>query len=106
MGMTYEEAKCKAMKLMAPAIEAYGECVIMDKHSLETDFGWVLVAQTKAFVEGDDGKQLVGHGLIIVDRDYDIAFFTGSRLSMKEYLDIYEKHRGDINAFQKAVAII
>ncbi len=70
------------------------DIIIMDDRTIERDFGWVFIYNTKRFVEtGDHNYTLIGNAPIIVDRIDGSLHPTGTGRPIEEYIREYEKKR-------------
>ncbi len=69
--------------------------VILDKETIERDFGWVFFYQSQEFLDsGDERDQLAGNAPIIVDRRDGSTHTTGTAEPVETYIAAYEKSRG------------
>ena len=69
--------------------------VILDKDTIERDFGWVFFYQSQEFLDsGDERDQLTGNAPIIVDRRDGSTYPTGTDEPIETYIAAYEKTRG------------
>ena len=67
-----------------------GEVVILEEHTIETDFGWVFFYQTKRWVEtGDMMDGLVGNAPFIIDRRDGSIHVTGTARPTQYYIENY-----------------
>lgn len=69
--------------------------VILDKETIERDFGWVFFYQSQEFLDsGDERDQLSSNAPIIVDRRDGSTNPTGTDAPIETYIKAYEKTRG------------
>lgn len=73
-------------------IENYLDCAIMDEYSKEFSSCFVFYFQSKALIETEDiGSMFVGHGPIIVCKETDEIFETGSAHTTEYYVNAFEQ---------------
>jgi len=80
------------------------ECLILDEHTIEREWGWVFFYQSREFVEtGEARTMLSGNAPIIVCRHDGTLRHTGTALPVEKYIEEYEvelangKKRADID---------
>jgi hypothetical protein len=68
------------------------ELVILDQHTIETDFGWVFFWNSKKYVEaGEYQYALAGNGPLIVDRRDGSIHETSTAEPVEEIVDRYRR---------------
>jgi hypothetical protein len=73
--------------------------VIVDGSTVETDFGWIFVWNSKRFLDsGDFRDALLGNVPLIVDRANGSVHETCTFLSIDEIIDRYRKVRDSLGA--------
>ena len=71
------------------------ECVVLDAHTKEYDFGWVFCYDTRAYIEkGLEDSQLMGNAPYLVDARTGAIFTTGTGRPISYYVANY-RLRGD-----------
>lgn len=92
--MTLEEAEA----LVQRALDETGDPdqMVVDKRwTRETEFGWLMVAETAAFLRtGDPGDQLPGVGPVVVERDSGEVTFLATDVPPDQALDAFLAARG------------
>ena len=69
--------------------------VILDKDTIERDFGWVFFYESQEFLNsGDERDRLSSNAPIIVDRRDGSTYPTGTDEPIETYIEAYEKSRG------------
>tara|TARA_B100001750_G_scaffold127030_1_gene100764 strand:+ start:965 stop:1543 length:579 start_codon:yes stop_codon:yes gene_type:complete len=95
--LSHAEARALALAIInpvpppdpAPHVKLPGEiepmeCVLLDQHTLEREWGWVF------FYGAADGELLIGNGPLFVNRHDASIELQGSGLTTAEYLEEYE----------------
>src|SRR5262249_54996518 len=68
------------------------ELVILDEHTIETDFGWVFFWSSKRYVEtGESRYALAGNGPLIVDRRDGSIHKTSTSEPTDEIIERYRR---------------
>jgi hypothetical protein len=68
------------------------ELVILDQHTIETDFGWVFFWNSKKYIETGNFQYCIpGNGPIIVDRRDGSVHGTPSACPIEESVERYRK---------------
>ena len=69
------------------------ELVLIRDQTLSTDFGWVFVYDSKAFVEtGEFRHRLAGNAPFIVDKNDGSIHDTGTAEPVESYLENYRRY--------------
>lgn len=77
--------------------EAEIEYVILDEHTIETEFGWVFFFDSKKHFETNDFQYAIaGNTPLIVDRADGSIHPTGTARSAEYYIQQYRAKRGKI----------
>lgn len=64
---------------------------IVDKHTVEKDYGWVFFAQTKKYIRSEEITHIaIGFGGTLVEKTTGKIYKFGSVFSLEENLKIYE----------------
>jgi hypothetical protein len=73
--------------------------VIIDDSTIETDFGWIFVWNSRRYSESRDFRDtLLGNVPLIVDRANGSVHETCTFLSIDEIIDRYRKVRDNLGA--------
>ena len=68
------------------------ECVILDQHTMEENFGWVFFYQSRRCAEtGDEMEMLVGNAPLIVNRQDGSVYYTGTAYPTEWYIEQYRE---------------
>lgn len=68
------------------------DLVLADDDTVEGDFGWVFVYQSRDFVEtGDDSAMLLGNAPILVSRSDGSLHVTGTDQSVEFYIENFKR---------------
>jgi len=69
-----------------------GDLVVIERHTLEYDFGWVFFYSSKVSEENKTVPHtLAGNAPVIVDRSSGKIVVTGTAYPIEHYISIYEK---------------
>lgn len=74
---------------------------ILDEITIEKEFGWVFFYQSYAYVKTENNP-LAGNAPLIIDKEYNILMETGTAEMIEFYIELYEKNRGNIEAFHSS----
>ena len=88
-----EEARSVAERFLAdPSNSSSIELVILDEHTIETDFGWVFFWTSKKYHEtGDFQYAVAGNAPLIVDRRDGSVHATSTADPVEKIIDDYGK---------------
>ncbi len=82
------------------APSSYGkhiDCVILDQHTLEEDFGWVFFYQSREYIEtGDFLAALGGNSPLIISGLDGSVTKTGTAQPVEVYIEEYRKSLSDL----------
>ncbi|MDJ0610411.1 MAG: YrhB domain-containing protein [Kiloniellales bacterium] len=68
--------------------------VILERETIERDFGWVFFYQSQEFLDsGDERDQMTDNAPVIVDRRDGSTHPTGVAEPIETYIEAYEKSR-------------
>ncbi len=90
-GLTAQERRT----LGIPTEETPFELVLLDKETIDHEFGWVFFYQSKAYLEsGRPSEALAGNAPILVSRKDGTLHVTGTALPIETYIENF-KRTGD-----------
>lgn len=104
--MNLKEARLRAISTLQEnaAFQERYHPVILDEHTLATEFGWVFFYQSYDYIyKGDDRKMLVGNNPIMVDKDLNLVIRAGTSYDIDKYIDLYMKNRGNTQNYESDV---
>jgi hypothetical protein len=93
-----EEARSLAEKYLPERpMASLAEVVILDEHTIETDFGWVFFWNSKKYMEtGEFQYALAGNAPLIVDRRDGSVHLTSTAYPVEEIIENYRKSHGTV----------
>jgi len=95
--MTLALAKAKELALDALVASSGRECgafAFLDEHALRKPYGWVLVYESRRYVEtGDVLEAFGGNGPVVVMDDGSVHML-GSALAVEDSVAAFERARG------------
>jgi len=96
---TIVEAKKIAEGHLAKMVGSSEAILIVDDSTIETDFGWIFIWNSRRYLEsGDFRDALLGNVPLIVDRANGSVHETCTFLSIGEIIDRYRKVRNGLGA--------
>jgi len=89
--LTREEAqRLVEVQLARVAVDA-GDCIVLERSTIERPFGWVFFYNSREFVEtGNASAALAGNAPYIVNRFTGAIVATGSARAVEYHLSVYE----------------
>lgn len=67
-------------------------CAILEGETLELDFGWVFFYQAKDYIKsGEISKMLGGNAPVLVDKNTNQLFITGTAYPIERYIKAYSE---------------
>jgi len=96
--MTFEEAR-KLVKnkinLPDPCWPDKPEMVVVDENTIEKSWGWVFFYESSLYLESKNiSDALAGNAPLIVNKDTDEIFETGTAYPLEQYIQEYEDNIG------------
>jgi len=77
---------------------------LMENETIEFESGWLFFYQSEKFIKTQNEDYLIGgNAPIIVDRYNSSLHVTGTSKSDEFYINMYEKHRDDLQDFYNII---
>ncbi len=92
----FEEAKVLVFAFINDTFRLVGEpLVIIERETIEKEYGWIFFYNTKSFVEqGDVSNALAGNSPLVCEkRDASIHFLGSTALPTETLIKAYEESR-------------